>query len=171
MIGESDETIVTLIAPDEYAARLNQVAGISGEHIVFVKRKFVSKAGYELTHHPIAACAKVRYFDERPALVLVTGAFLLAVAVAIVALLVLNWNDLSPGTRVPVGAIGLVGVFGVRRLLGARRHRLVFDMREGSRLTWRSAPGEFQNARASVNRIVELARDRGLLEGSRLVRT
>ncbi len=41
--------------------------------IKFLKRKFVSKAGWELVTYPVAQCASITYKDERPIASMVLG--------------------------------------------------------------------------------------------------
>lgn len=74
------------------------------------------------------------------------------------------------GTRVPVGALVFAGLYGLRRLSGVRRHRLSFIMKDGTRLDWRSRPGEYESQKPNADRVVAFARSRGVLEDSRLVR-
>lgn len=171
MQGEQEEDVATLIQPGEYVRHLNQVAGLTTRHVVFLKRKFVSRSGHELVRFPLAQCARVRYADERPLLVVVSGALLVALIAFIVTMLVRSWNRLDPGTRIPLGALALAGLYGTRRVLGARRHRLTFAMRDGTRLTWKSRPGDYQLKKPAADRVVEFAQARGILEGARLVRS
>lgn len=81
-----------------------------------------------------------------------------------------SWNRLEPGSRIPIGALALAGLYGVRRVFGARRHRLVFRLRDGTSLEWKSRAGDYPYKKASVERIVDFARARGILDMSRLTR-
>lgn len=171
MADEATERVATLIEPGEYAYHLNEVVGVTTREIVFLKRKFASRAGHELVTYPVSGCAKVKYHDERPLWTIVSGLLLVGIIAFVAVMLVITWDRLESGTRVPVGLLGLGGFFGLRRLLGARRHRLVFTMKDGKRLSWKSGPGDYQLKRGGAERIVEFARARDLLDGSRLVRS
>lgn len=170
MQDEPEELVATLVEPGSYVRRLNQVASLTTEHVVYVARKFVSRQGWEVVRYPVAQCARVTYAGERSIWTFVSGGLLVALIGFIALILVLYWNELEPGTRVPVGAILFAGLYGLRRLSGARRHRLRFTMRDGTRLEWRSRPGEYESHKANAGRVVEFARSRGILEESRLAR-
>lgn len=165
------QPVATLIEPAESVYHLNQVAGLTTQHIVFLKRKFASRAGHELVRYPIADCAGVKYFDERPAATIASGVLLVGLIGFIFYMLVVNWGRMEPRTRVPIGLLGLAGLYGVRRLFGARRHRLVFTLKDRTTLTWKSRPGDFDVKKLAVERIVDFARARELMHASRLVRT
>jgi hypothetical protein len=165
-----EEMIATLVEPNRYPRHLGQVAALTTEHLVVLKRKFVSRAGYEIHTAPLSGCARVRYRDERPIPTMVGGALILAIVAGVLVMLVLSWKDLEPGTRVPIGALAVAGLYGSRWLFGARRHRLVFAMTDGTSLAWTSLSGEFAKYKAEVDRVVEFARSRDLLDSNRLVR-
>ena len=130
MQDESEEPVATLVEPSEYARHLNQVTGMTTRHVIFLKRKFVSRSGYELVRHPVTACATVKYFDERPAVTIVSGVLLVGLTAFLLYMLAITWNRLEPGSRAPIGLLGLAGLYGVRRVFGARRHRLVFTLKD-----------------------------------------
>ena len=86
-------------------------------------------------------------------------------------MVIVNWSALAPSTKTYPGLLTLAAIYGARRAFGARRHRLVFTMKDRSRLTWVSRPGEFEAFAPSAERVVEFARTRELLANTRLVRT
>lgn len=165
-MSEAEETVAILVDPTEYAYHLNQVVGVSTRHLVFLKRKFLSRSGHELVQQPIEACTSVRYHDERPLKTIVSGVILTGVVGLVHFGLYQTWGQLDRGTIIYPGLIALAGLYGVRRLFGARRHRLVFEMGAGLELRWFSRPGDFEGKRAAVERIVEHARRRGLLRAA-----
>ncbi|HET8541711.1 MAG TPA: hypothetical protein VFL83_17665, partial [Anaeromyxobacter sp.] len=134
-------------------------------------RKLVSRSGHELVGYPLDECARVRHVEERPWWTMVSGALLVALVAFIVYMLSITWDQLEPQTRVPMGALALAGIYGVRRVVGSRRHRLVFTMKDGSKLRWTSRPGEYDAKKPAVETVVELARARQILEDTRLVRS
>jgi hypothetical protein len=162
----ADEFVATLVGPSEYAHHLNQVAGLSTQRVTFLKRKFLSTSGHELVTYPVADCARARYFDERPVKTIVFGILLVGLVAAMAVGLISTWKQLDAGTRVPVGLLGLAGLYGVRRLFGARRHRLVFILRDGTELSWASRPGDHSTKRVAVERVLEFLRSRELLDRS-----
>jgi hypothetical protein len=170
-MAEEAQVVATLVVPQDYVRHLNQVVAVTTDELVFLKRKFISRSGHELVRHPLGSCASVAYHDERPLMTLISGVLLLALIASLVALLVLQWNQLAPGTRVYPGLLLLAAAYGVRRAFGARRHRLVFTMRDGTKLSWASRPGDFEVYKTPAERVVELARSRELMARSPLVRT
>ncbi len=170
MTNEPEEVVAVLVDPSQYIRHLNEVVSVTTRELVFLKRKCVSRSGHELVRYPLDAVSRVKHVDGRSYATLVWGVLLLAVVGVVLVALVASWDRLEPGTRVPVGAIARAGIYGARRVFGARRHRLTFAMRDGTKLRWTSAPGEHAPRRAAVENVVELARRREILE-SRLVRS
>ena len=163
-MSEVEQTVGILVDPAGYAYHLNRVVGVSTRNVAFLKRKFVSRSGHELVLYPIETCTSVRYFDERPLLTIVSGVLLIGIIALILVGLVLTWGQLPRGTFIWPGLLALAGLYGVRRLLGARRHRLVFRVGDGLALSWWSSPGDFEALRPAVEQILAFARARGLLQ-------
>lgn len=109
MNTNAEEHVATLIHPDEYMRHLNQVASLSTKSIVFLKRKFVSRSGWELVSYPVSDCARITYKDERSIMVVLFGLLLTALLAGICYALFVYWNDLEPSTKIPFGAIGIAG--------------------------------------------------------------
>jgi len=161
-LSQSEKNIGTLILPADYLHELNQVAGVTSESIVFLKRKFVSSAGWELVKYPLRDCSEVHYEKELPLSRIVGGVLVCALIIAIVALLFIYGADLEANTRIPLLALAAAGAYGVKAAFGGRRHRLKFKMIDGSTLSWKSRAGERELMRDSVSAIVEFARSKGL---------
>lgn len=162
MSTNSEEHVATLILPDEYMRHLNQVASLSTKGIVVLKRKFVSKSGWELVSYPLSDCARIFHKDERPLTVVAPGLLLTALIAGIFYLLFVYWSDLEPSTRIPIGALGIAGFYGFRWVLGARRHKIIFELKDKTRLVWKSRPGDYKYKTASVQNVVEFAKSSGL---------
>jgi hypothetical protein len=143
--------------------QLNSVAGLTTEHVIFLKRKFVSKSGWELEKRPLNDFLGITYSARIPLGRIVGGLFLVALIAAIIYFLVVYWGSLEPGQRIPVGAIVVAGIYGVNLLLGARQHKFVFLGKTGFKLTWKSRSGEFDVMKPSVEGIIEFATQKGLL--------
>jgi hypothetical protein len=162
-MSQQETNVGTLIFPQGYLHELNQVAGVTTDSIIFLKRKFVSSSGFELVKYPLRDCFEVQYEDELPIARIIAGILVCALIVAILVFLVIYWNDLDAGTKVPIGALAFAGLYGVTLILGARRHRLKFKMNDGSTLSWKSRAGERKLMSPVVDAIVEFARSKGLL--------
>jgi len=160
---EKEEFIATLLLPDEYRRQLNQVAGLTSRRIDFLKRKFGSRLGGEVVQIPIEQCTSIAYKDGRPMPVIMGGLLLTCAAPLSLYIMIANWESLGPDGRIPVGAIFVATIFGLRMMFGARRHELIFSMIGQSRLIWRSRPGDFKYKKASVDKVLEFAQTRGLL--------
>ena len=160
------ELVAMLVLPSEYVQHINEVAGLTTTELIVIERKFASRAGFELVKRPISGCTSIAYFDERSVVTLVSGVFLTALVLFILGMLALNWNDLSGSTRLPVAALAFTALYGVRRMFGARRHRLVFTMENQKEISWSSRAGEFLDWTSSVENIRVFARSRALLRSS-----
>ncbi len=158
-----DQNIATLVFPNEYMRQLNSVVGLTAENVIFLKRKFVSRSGWELERHPLSELTGILYSQSVPIMRIVGGALLVALIGAVLYLLGVYWDSLEPGQRIPVGAIALAGIFGLKLLFGARQHKLVFLLRSGTKLTWKSKAGDFNLIKPAVEGIVAFAKQRALL--------
>jgi hypothetical protein len=159
----TEQSVATLIFPTEYLRQLNSVAGFTTQNVVFLKRKFVSKEGWELVKYPLADCSRIEYKQDLPLLKIFLGALLLCLVTFILVMVVVYWDDLEPGTRVPVGLIGLAGIYGARVAFGGRRHCVIVTLRDGSKLTWKSKSGEHKLMAPIVERVAEFSKAAGLM--------
>ena len=166
MSENKDEFVTTLLFPNEYARHLNQVSGLTTRNIIYLKRKFVSKSGHELVAYPLADCASITYKDERPLVSIVFGVLLLALLSFIACMVFRYWDSLPPQTRIPIGLLGLAALFGFRAVFLSRRHRLVFAMKDGSKLVWKTRSGDYKYKEPGAAKVVDLARSLGILTDS-----
>jgi hypothetical protein len=162
-MSTSEQSVATLVFPEDYLRQLNSVAGVTTQSVIHLRRKFVSKAGWELVPVPLSEFVAIEYKKELAVARVLFGSFLVALVLFILAMLVRYWNDLEPSTRVPVGAVALAGVYGIRLALGVRRHRFVFIKSNGSRLVWKSRSGDDKLMQPLVDKLIEFARSRGLM--------
>lgn len=160
---EQEEFVATLLFPDEYRRQLNQVAGLTSRRIDFLKSKFGSMSGGELVQIPIEQCSSIAYSDRRPVHIIVAGVFLSLTAPLSLYIMAANWDAMGSDGRIPIGALFVATLFGLKMAFGARRHELTFSMKGRSSLKWRSRPGDFKYKQPSVDKIVEFARAKGLL--------
>ena len=159
----SEQSIATLVFPEDYLRQLNSVAGVTTQNVVHLKRKFISKAGWELVPIPLSEFTAIEYKKELALARVLFGCLLIALVFFILAMLIKYWNDLEPSTRVPVGAVAIAAVYGVRLALGVRRHRFVFIRANGSKLVWKSRSGDDKLMQPLVDRLIEFARSKGLM--------
>ncbi len=162
MAIKSEEQIATLIEPEEYLLHLNQVASLSSRNILFLKRKFFSKSGFELVQYPVSDCSRILYRDKRSFGFIVFGLLLTALIIGIFSMLVMYWDALEPSTRIPIGALGVSGFYGFRWVFGSRRHKFTFELKDKTRLVWQSRPGDYQKKNGDTQKIIEFARRTGL---------
>jgi hypothetical protein len=158
MSDGKESFVTTLLYPNEYARNLNQVSGLTTRNIVYLKRKFLSKSGYELVNYALADCVSITYKDERPLISIVSGVLLISLLSFIWFMLFKYWDSLAPSTRIPIGVLTLGAVYGFRAIFGARRHRLIFAMKDESRLVWRSRSGDYKYKQAGAAKVVDLAK-------------
>src|SRR6266540_639976 len=159
----SEESVAILVHQDEYLKHLGEAASVTTGHIRVVKRKFVSKAGWEIVDVPLADCTAIKYKDERPLFKIFLGALFTVLTVFICYVIYVYWDRLDPGTRIPVGALGFATLYGLGWAFRSRRHRLLFSLRDGRTLEWKSASGDYKYKVASARKTVEFARSAGLL--------
>jgi hypothetical protein len=160
---ESEESVAILLHQDDYIRHLGEVASLTTGRLRVVQRKFVSQLGWELIDIPMSDCTAIAYKDERPLLKIVLGLLLTVLIFFVFYMIYISWDRLDPGTRVPVGALALAGLYGVRWAFQSRRHRVKFSLKDGRTLLWKSSSGEYKYKLASARKIVEFARSAGLL--------
>lgn len=159
----SEESVAILVHQGEYLKHLGEVASVTTEHIRFVQRKFVSKAGWEIAAIPLADCTAITYKDERPWFKILLGVLLTALTVVICYMIYFYWDRLNPGTRIPNGAIAFAGLIGLSWAFRSRRHRLIFLLTDGRTLVWKSRSGDYRYKVASVRNIIKFAQSAGRL--------
>ena len=162
---KTGEVIAILVAPAEYLRHVNEVASVTTLHIRVLKKKnwTIGSDPYHLIEHRIADCERLDYEDRRSVARIVFGSVLAVLICVIFVLLGIYWDSLQPGSRIPVGFLALAFFIGLRWVFGSRVHRLVFLMRDGARLSWKSRAGEFHDMQRAVDNILAFAKSRGLL--------
>jgi hypothetical protein len=153
---QEEEHIATLVHDDEYSRNAGQMAKIYSTRLLFVKRKELALKPYELVELPLEQCTSISYEVKWAIVPMIFGMLLVAVVGFILT------SYIEPGTRVPVGALAIVLIFGVILARGPKRHRLTFIV-GGKRYRWQSKAGDFKYKIASVRKLVSFAREKGLL--------
>jgi len=162
-MAEKEQSVATLVFPNEYLRQLNSIAGLTTQHVIYLKRKFVSKEGYELVRYPLSDCVSIEYREDLPVFKIAAGWLLLALLAFTVVMLAIYWGDLQPGTHIKIGALCLAAIWGVKVAFGGRRHRIEISLKDGSTLTWKSRAGERELMAPTVEKVVEFSRSAGLL--------
>jgi hypothetical protein len=163
MSNDQEEYIATLIHPDEYAHQLNQVLGLTTQNISLLTRGSKSPHKFEITKYPIGECITVIYRQERSIMKIIMGCLLILLLGLILYMVLSFWDHLEPRTRIPVGLLMLAGIYGIRWIHESKRHRFVFLLKDGSKLTWKSRSGDFVSKNASTRKIIEYTKSVGLL--------
>ncbi|MFZ6642272.1 hypothetical protein ACO0LL_21295 [Undibacterium sp. TC4M20W] len=163
MQAGQDEYIASLLTAQEYAKRHGQVAWLSSKQISIVKLAPI-KGTYELVPYQLSDCTRVTYKRDWHLLKLVSG--ILLVSLILFIFYMLGNYGVASNTTVHVGLLALALGYGVRWTWGSRRHSLLFEMKDGSKLRWKSGVGEFAVKRISVDKVRDFAYARGLLKGA-----
>ncbi|MFZ6654486.1 hypothetical protein [Undibacterium sp. TJN19] len=151
-----EEHIATLVYPDEYAKNINQIASVSTQKLVFVKRKVASLTPFELLQFSLSECSAIFYEIKWAVVSMIFGGLL-----ALSILLVLAFGSFPAGMSVPIGAMGFCFVLGVVLLRGPKRHRLTFVV-NGKKFRWQSKAGDFKYKLVSTQKIVAFAKEKGI---------
>lgn len=160
-----EAAVATLIQQNEYMHHLNEVLGLSTENIFFLKRKFVSGSGFEIVKYDVDACKKITVTTEFPLIKIFFGVLLMSLIIFIFYSVYQYWDSLEPGTRVYVGMFCLAFFYGFTWVFGAKRHRVSFTLNNGKVLSWKSSSGDFDMKIHEVNKIIEFAKRKEMLEG------
>lgn len=158
----SEQHVATLIFPNEYMRQLNSIAGLTTQNVIFLRRKFVTKEGWELVKYPIGDCKEITYKEDLPVIKIFFGVLLLCLVAFIFVMVAIYWNDLEPNTKVPVGLLGLAGLYGARVAFGGRRHSIRIKLVDGTTLTWKSKSGEHKLMAPIVEKFLEFTKRTGL---------
>lgn len=159
-----EASVATLIQQNEYMHHLNEVLGLSTENIFFLKRKFVSGAGFEIVKYDVDRCKKITATKEIPIIKIFFGVLLMCLILGIFYGVYTYWDSLEPGTRVYVGMFCLAFFYSFTWVFGAKRHRVSFTLDDGKVLSWKSSSGDFEMKIHEVNKIIEFAKRKEIFE-------
>lgn len=120
------------------------------------------KTPYKLETIPVAQCRRLEYKTGLSPLRIIAGTLLIVLIVAIFYFIHLYWSSFEAGQTFKVGALVLALLYGLRWAFMSRSHRLVFHMRDGSRLVWQSRSGDFKYKERAVANILQFAASSGL---------
>jgi hypothetical protein len=73
-MATSEQSVAILVFPEDYLRQLNSVASVTTQNVIHLKRKFVSKAGWELVPIPLSEFTAIEYRKELALLHVLFGA-------------------------------------------------------------------------------------------------
>lgn len=158
-----EESIAILTPPADYSHHIGEVASVGAHSLKVIRRKLSLKEPYRLERVPLSAVSRAEYKNALDPFRIVAGILLIALLCGIFYFMGIYWDSLEPGTRVPVGLLGLAGLYGLRWAFMSRRHKFVFRLHNGSRIRWKSSPGDFKYKQRAVEHVVQFLRGKGLV--------
>lgn len=162
-MNTNDEITVTLVHHDEYEKNVNQVACISSDALLFVKRKELALKPFELIQYPMSECSSITYESRWAVAPMIFG--MLLVMLMLFIFFAISHYDIQEGTKIRVGMLIIALFFGIKLTFGAKRHRLTFII-GGKKLRWQSKPGDFKIKIKAIDRIIAFAKAKGLFKES-----
>lgn len=158
-----EESIAILTSPAEYAYHIGEVGSVGALSLKVIRRQFSVKEPYKLEIIPMADVSKAEYRHGLAPLRIGAGVLLLALLCVIFYFVGVYWENLEPGTRVPIGLLGLAGLYGLKWAFMSRRHRFVFHLLNGNKIGWKSSSGDFKYKQRAVDHVLKYLRGRGLI--------
>lgn len=157
-----EELVAGLVLNDDYAHHIGQVVSVGTETLRVLKKQFSITTPYRIDTVPLKTCVGLRYESGSSVFHIIAGALLVVLMLAIAYFLIIYWSRLEPGTRVQVGLLTLAFAYGLRWAFMSKHHRLVFNLRDGARLHWRSRSGDFKYRERAVEKVIEYMRSIGV---------
>jgi hypothetical protein len=159
-INAQDESthIATLVWPEEYVKSPNQVAIVNRKTITFVKRKEFAMTPYAVEQFPTESCSAITYRKRFALAPMIFG--IICILCSGIALFISPLHKEVPHMR--IGLLLVMVVTGFTLVFGVKRHRLIF-MVDGKKLKWQSKAGEYKDKKASIRKVLDYAREKGLL--------
>lgn len=154
-MSQIEEIVAVLASPGEYAYHINQVSSVGTHNIRVVRKKLSLKTPYILEHIPVGDCTRVAYQSALSPFRIVAGLALTTLMLGIFYFLGMYWTSLEPGTTIRIGLLFLALVYGLKWAFLSRHHRIDFYLKDGSRLVWRSRPGDFKLRQRGASNVVE----------------
>jgi hypothetical protein len=162
MSSNEEENVAILVPLDDYAHHINQVVSVGTGSLRVLKRKLSLSTPYRIDLTSIENCKAVEYKSGLSVFHIGAGVLLIALILGVFTLIGVYWSRLEPGTRIQVGLLALAFAYGTRWAFMSKHHRLVFNLRDGSKLQWRSRSGDFKYRERAVEKVLEHVRNRGL---------
>ncbi|MBX3610749.1 MAG: hypothetical protein KF871_12715 [Hydrogenophaga sp.] len=157
-----EESIAILTSPAEYSHHIGEVASVGSQSLKIIRRQLSVKEPYNLEVVPFSAVSRAEYKHGLAPFRIVAGVLLIVLLGGIFYFAGLYWDSLGGGTRVPVGMLGLAGLYGLRWAFMSRRHCFDFHLHNGGRIGWKSGSGDFKYKQRAVDHVLQFLRGKGL---------
>jgi len=163
MRNMEEESIAIHTSPADYSHHVGEVASVGVHSLKVILRKLSMKEPYHLDRVPLSTMSRAEYKSGPDPFRIVAGILLVALLCGIFYFVGVYWDSLEPRTRVPVGLLGLAGLYGLRWAFMSRRHSFVFHLQNGDRTRWKSTPGDFKYKQRPVEHVIQFLRGKGLV--------
>lgn len=165
MQNTEDKHVATLVLPEEYERHVDQVASISTHWLLFIKRKRLALQPFKLLEFPLHDCSAIAYKTRIAIFSMLWGLIMLVLA-GLIFYGVYAYGDRALENRAfPIGAVLVMLFFSFKLLRYPQRHCLTFVI-NGKKLNWQSRAGDFKRKTLEVEKIIQFARNKGLLKDS-----
>lgn len=150
----SETIICELVPQDEYLHHRNQVAMVTDQHIVFLKKKTIGSY-YSIQYISLSDCNHIAYTKK-----IALGAMIGGLFFFIIGLLVLIFAVTGQLRNIQAAIYGipLLGI-GASFIFGIKRHKLTFRC-NNQNLYWLSAAGKYKKNILILHKINKLARSK-----------
>lgn len=157
--------IAVLLDLDEYPSNVGEVAAVSDQQLMVIRRDKRELVGFKPIYLDIAGCKSIEYQQETAWYRIVVAVLGFALAAVFAVMLVMNIGASSEQiTPLIIGMIMFI-TFGVRFVTSTHRHLILFEMPDEI-LKWESPPIDFKSKAEDARAVREFAKTRGLLKGS-----
>lgn len=155
--------IAELLDLQEYPSNVGEVAAVSDEQIMVLRRDRNELVGFTLQPEEMARCRSIEYQRETSWLrILVGAACFVGVGVFVIMMVMSVGNFVEKATPLIIGAIACTS-FGVRMVTSTHRHVIRFEMPDEV-LTWRSPAIDYDSKAEAAHDVRVFARSRGILK-------
>jgi hypothetical protein len=157
--------IAVLLDQDEYPSNVGEVAAVSDEQILVIRRDKNALVGFQPGYVDMADCRKIEYEADTAWYRIVVAVIGFTVAAGLAVMLLLGTGKTSEEiTPLLIGSIMCL-TFGVRFVTSTKRHIIRFVMPDEV-LKWKSPPIDFKSRAESAHAVRTFAHGRGLLAGT-----
>ena len=154
---EGESFIAELVSPDEFIKHRNQVAYLTNQRLIFLKKKTLG-AYYTIEYIPLSLCTEISYKKTLAIGSMIGGAFLAALGLLVLFFTFTGELHSFGAAFYGVPLIGLGGAL----VFGVKRHSILFHC-SGRTLKWISSPGGFKKRLTLLREIRDYAFQRGIL--------
>ena len=154
--------IAILLDKEEYPSKVGNVAAISDQQILYLKRDRHELVNFRYEFFDIGDCKAIEYIDEMVYYRVVVAVLSIVLTVVLLFMLVTGLDggskDVTPFIIGPIASM----TFFIRFITSTHRHVLYFEMPDQV-LTWRSPAIDYKSKAEAAHAVREFARKRGIL--------